>query len=210
MGGIGIVILAAGSSTRLPQPKQLLSYCGQTLLRRAGQIAVASICRPVIVVLGAGAEALVPQLADLPVTVVENKAWRLGMSFSIRIGVKALEEKFPKSTLTAAVIMLCDQPLVTPEHVNRLVEVHQVSGVSIVASEYGGAPGVPALFSRKYFPTLRSLSGDEGAKQVLRKNHNEVTCVPCPNAAFDIDTPADYESLLRLGDPNARNTASGG
>src|SRR5437588_10860570 len=109
MSSIGIVILAAGASTRMGTPKQLLRYAGQTLLRRAAETALASQGRPVVVVLGAGSERCRPELEGLPVRIVENPGWEQGMSASLRIGIEALLVG-AEEALEAVIFMLCAQP----------------------------------------------------------------------------------------------------
>lgn len=188
----GLILLAAGGSARLGRPKQLLPYQGSTLLRNAAQMALSSCCHPVVIVLGAEADACRKELADLSVQITLNDQWARGMGGSIAAGVAALE----KSGVDAAVIMLCDQPGVTAEHIDLLVQTFRASGALIVASEYGGSAGVPALFARSLFPELTSLNLSHGAKPVIARHAGRVATVPFSAAAIDIDTPADYERLL--------------
>lgn len=193
---IAVVVLAAGASTRMGTPKQLLSHEGQSLLRRAADVALNSICRPVVVVVGAHAEMLRRELNDLPVQVVENGKWSEGMSSSIRAGVEALEgDDEPAGGPEAVVLMLCDQPFVTSELLNQLVAAYRSGRAPIVASEYGGNCGVPALFSRPMFEELITLGGAEGARHLIARHADEVTAVPFARGTFDIDTPADYARL---------------
>ncbi len=186
---IGIVVLAAGGSTRMGEPKQLLRYEGMTLLGRAVSVALGSRCRPVVVVLGAGADGARAEV-DPRARVVVNEAWAEGMGSSIRCGVAALGEA------AAAVVTLCDQPFVTSELIDRLVEAHLDGGALVVASEYDAAGertrGVPALFDRALFPELLALSGAQGAKRVVERHASDLVTVPAPEAAFDVDTPDDY------------------
>ncbi|MCP9494997.1 MAG: nucleotidyltransferase family protein [Pyrinomonadaceae bacterium MAG19_C2-C3] len=196
--GIGIVILAAGASTRLGAPKQLLQYEGKTLLRRAAEAGLASMCRPVVVVLGANAEIMRVEVEDLPVIIVENPAWAEGMSASIRIGVRALEDENP--VIDAAVITLCDQPFVTAEIINNLTEVFRREHSPVVASVYGEARGVPALFARSVFDELRALEGGDGARQVIKRHAHEAKFVLFPKGQVDIDTRKDYARLIEDGE----------
>lgn len=184
-----LMILAAGASTRLGRPKQLLRFRGRTLLRHAAETALASVCRPVVVVLGAFAERLSRELAGLPVTVAVNLQWNEGMSSSIRAGLKALAPE--RDGPDAVVIMLCDQPLVSAQFLDRLVAIHQSTGKGIVAAEYGGEGGVPALFSRAYYPDLAALSGSRGAKPLIVKYAMHAEQISLPEAAFDIDRQED-------------------
>jgi molybdenum cofactor cytidylyltransferase len=189
----GIIILAAGASTRLGRPKQLLEFRGRSLLRHAVETALASVCRPVIVVLGASAEQLVQETHGLSAITVTNPHWSEGMASSIRAGLNFLapEGKGPD----AVVLTLCDQPLVSTELLNRLVSVHRSTGKGIVASEYGGQCGVPALFGRTYYPELAALKGDRGAKTLFVKYAAEVESIPFPEAAVDVDRAEDIARL---------------
>ncbi|MCW3062697.1 MAG: hypothetical protein JWQ02_4518, partial [Capsulimonas sp.] len=146
---IGVVILAAGGSSRLGQPKQLLPYQGRTLLRHAAETAVASGCRPIIAVLGANAESLRGELTGLPVWTVENEEWESGMGSSIAAGVQPLTEL---EHLDGAIILVADQPLITPEFLRDLVAQFEETLAPVVASEYVGTLGVPALFAETLFP----------------------------------------------------------
>ena len=191
--GVAIVVLAAGGSTRMGQPKQLLTFGGTTLLRRAAMTALESSCRPVCVVVGDQAADLEHEVADLPVVVARNPAWETGMASSIRAGVEAVLEANPRAD--AVVLMLCDQPLVTPELIDALAHEWRTTGRSLVASDYGGEHGVPALFARAWFGDLVRLTGDVGARTILRAHSTEVGLVPFPEAAIDVDSPADYQRL---------------
>jgi molybdenum cofactor cytidylyltransferase len=189
---IGIVILAAGASTRMGTPKQLLLYQGRSFLRHTVEVAIASVCRPIVVVLGACAQQIQPEVSQLPVQVVENGQWTEGMSSSIRAGIKALSAA---GSMEAAVLALCDQPFISSQIVNQLVETYQTTGKPIIASEYTGTSGVPALFSQTFFSELTALKGSEGAKQVMKKYAHQVFGIPFPKGAIDVDTPKDYEQL---------------
>ena len=193
---IGLIILAAGASTRMGTPKQLLLYQGCSFIRHITEVAIASVCQPITVVLGANAERIKSELNQLPVQIVENQQWEEGMSSSIRVGIEALLAMNPH--LEAVAIALCDQPFVSPQTLNQLVEAYHFTGKPIIASEYAGTLGVPALFSRTLFSELMTLKSTEGAKQVIRKHIHEVYSVPFPEGAIDIDTPNDYEQLQTL------------
>lgn len=193
---VGIVILAAGASTRLGTPKQLLPLHGRSFLRHAAETALASVCQPIIVVLGAYAERLRQEVENLPVQVVENLRWAEGMSSSVGAGIAALEATSDK--ISAVVLTLCDQPFVSAQVINQLVKAYHVTGKPIVASEYAGTLGVPALFSRTFFSELKALTRGEQAKKVIRKHAHEVFGVPFPEGAIDIDTPNDYEQFQTM------------
>ncbi|MBE9004000.1 nucleotidyltransferase family protein [Fortiea sp. LEGE XX443] len=194
MSDVGLIVLAAGASTRMGTPKQLLRYNQQSLIRHIVEVAIASVCQPVIVVLGAYAELIQPEIDPIQVHIVKNPLWNEGMSTSIRVGMEALNTINPDAE--AVVIMLCDQPFVSPQFINQLVEVHQTSGKLIVASEYAYTLGVPALFNRALFAKLTTLSGTAGAKQLIKNYAQEVLAIPFPEGLIDLDTPKDYEQLL--------------
>lgn len=190
---IGIIILAAGSSQRMNQPKQLLQFEGKTLLRRAIETAVESVYEPVVVVLGANFEKTKSEITGLPVKLVFNKNWQEGLSSSIKAGIKTLLEITPD--ITAGVITLADQPFVSAKHLNLFFENFEKSESAIIAAEYNGTIGVPALFSREVFDDLCALSGDKGAKPVIEKYRDSLSKINLPEAAFDIDTPQDFLNL---------------
>ncbi len=193
---VGLIILAAGASTRMGTPKQLLAYRGCTLIRHMAEVAIASVCQPVAVVLGAYAERITPEVSQLPVQIVENQQWAEGMSSSIRVGIEALLTR--NQSLEAVAIALCDQPFVSSQMLDRIVEAYRFTGKPIIACEYSGTLGVPVLFSRALFSELMALKSTEGAKQIIRKHIHEVFSVPFPEGAIDIDTPKDYEQFQTL------------
>jgi molybdenum cofactor cytidylyltransferase len=194
---IGIVVLAAGGSTRLRAPKQSLTYEGRSLLRRAAETAIRSACRPVIVVLGARAHLFRRDLAGLPVRTVVNHDWAAGIGSSIRAGITALEAG--GKPVDGAVVMLCDQPLVGPADIDALVAAFRQGKGSPVASHYAGTVGVPALFERAQFPELAALGNGEGAKRVIERHRGQAYLIPLAAAALDIDTPSDLARLRALG-----------
>ena len=194
MRNIGVIILAAGNSSRLGRPKQLLAYKDTTLLRHTAEIALASICRPVIVVLGAYAKEIEPTLNDLTLGIAMNDQWENGMASSIHTGIEALQRE---QAISAALIMLCDQPLVSSQMLDRMVETYLSEPCGIVASKYADTPGVPVLFDCKYFKELMGLQQSEGAKNLILRNLNDVQYIPLPVAALDVDTEMEYQNLLR-------------
>ncbi|WP_414562218.1 MULTISPECIES: nucleotidyltransferase family protein [unclassified Anabaena] len=194
MSGVGLIILAAGASTRMGTPKQLLKYGQQTLIYHVVEVAIASVCYPVIVVIGADAERIKQEIEPLQVHTVENPLWGEGMSTSIRVGMETLNAINPEAE--AVVLMLCDQPFVFPQLINQLVEIHQTTLKLIVASEYADIIGVPALFNRVLFSELITLSGITGARQIIKKYTQEVISIPFSQGLIDLDTPKDYEQFL--------------
>lgn len=189
----GLIILAAGASTRLGSPKQQLIYKGKTLLQHAIDVALDSSCSPVIVVLGAHSMVISPEIPSERVAVIQNPDWEEGMASSIRAGITALQQKAPEAT--EVIFMVCDQPYVDTAHLNNLVRQRLDTGKGIIASYYNDTMGVPVLFDRSFFPALLSLKGEEGAKKLLYRYEQEVAAVPFPQGSVDIDTLADYQSL---------------
>jgi molybdenum cofactor cytidylyltransferase len=197
------VILAAGASTRMGVPKQLLQFGGEAMLRRAASVALKAGCRPVVVVTGADAAAAREALRGLDVREAENQQWKSGISSSVRVGIEALVTASPQTA--AVVLMLCDQPFVTREIIAQLVAAHRETGRSIVASRYGGSYGVPALFGKDHFAELATPEGDAGAKRVIQKHLPEVHLLSFPEGEIDIDTPDDLVRLQSKDDSGASN-----
>jgi xanthine/CO dehydrogenase XdhC/CoxF family maturation factor/GTP:adenosylcobinamide-phosphate guanylyltransferase len=194
--GTGIVVLAAGVSARLGEPKQLLPFEGQSLLRRTVEAALASRCAPVAVVIGANAARMRAELGGLPVRIVQNDDWNLGLSTSVRAGVEALEGE-----AEAIVFTPCDQPALDAAMLNKLIAAHEDTGKPIVVSAYGEAWGAPMLVARRFWDELKALEGDRGAQPVAYRHAEEVEAVPFPEGACDIDTREDYEALLKVASP---------
>jgi molybdenum cofactor cytidylyltransferase len=194
---VGAVILAAGPSTRMGEPKQLLTIDGRPLLVRSVEAALEAPVWPVVVVLGAHAERIRPVLARLPVLITENPAWSEGMAASIRAGVTTLHQ-FSRR-LDAALLALCDQPAFSSGTISELITAQQTTGCSIVAARYSGRNGAPALCLREHFATLISLTGEEGARALLNDDPARVASVELPGLAHDLDTPADVAALRGPG-----------
>ena len=186
---IGVVLLAAGGSSRLGRPKQLVKFQGKTLIRRAAEILLASDRSPVVVVLGAEIDITSRELDGLDLTICVNRDWSDGISSSIKAGLEAMLSKSPD--VAAVVIALCDQPFVAAGDIDRLVSEYRTSGNSIVAAKYSGTLGVPALFAREMFEGLFALTGDEGARKLIRRHADQASAVEMEAAAIDIDTPED-------------------
>jgi molybdenum cofactor cytidylyltransferase len=191
---IAAVILAAGASTRLGKPKQLLQWQGQTLLRSIAETAIAADCSPIVVVLGAYNEQIRAEVSDLPVQVVENSRWQMGIGSSIAAGVQALLHH--SNTVSAAILLLCDQPLVSWQTIQQLKSIYYFTNKPIVASSYQNTIGVPALFQAQLFPELVKLQPFAGAKSVIQRYLDVVEILDFPSGEVDIDTPQDYQWAL--------------
>jgi molybdenum cofactor cytidylyltransferase len=189
------ILLAAGGSSRLGEPKQLINCEGVTLLRRAVLSMAGAGCYPIVVVLGADAERCRGELRDLDLHIVINEDWRSGMSSSIKASLKCVLDIAPASA--AVLIALADQLAVDTADLTLLIRTFTESEANIAAAGYGGTAGVPAVFSKRIFDRLFDLEGDRGARMVIRDDPSAVI-VPMPNAAYDIDTPPDLERMRQL------------
>jgi molybdenum cofactor cytidylyltransferase len=191
---VAAIILAAGSSSRLGQPKQLLRLDGETLLARMIRLAKEAGAAPVIAVVGAHCNAICKAVDFGESTVIVNGEWEKGISTSIRAGLRALEQSAPD--INAALLMTCDQPRLTTGHLRTLMEAFaEKADSAIVASAYGGIQGVPAIFPRVTFPTLSKLRGDKGARALLAQPPMPVISVPFEGGEIDIDLPRDIEQF---------------
>ncbi len=188
----GIIILAAGRSARLGKPKQNLIYQGKTLLQRAIDTALLSVCKPVVVVLGAYADDILMSINTSEVQVIRNPNWEEGMASSIRTGIIALQ-KYPD--VDGALIMLCDQPHVDAALLNDMVQTKQHNPKGIIACAYNNTLGVPVLFDKRYFADLLLLTGHERAKKLLVAHTRDIEPVPFALGAVDIDTMEDFGKL---------------
>jgi molybdenum cofactor cytidylyltransferase len=196
---LAAVILAAGGSSRMGQPKQLLKFRGTSLLRRAIDTAQAAGAEQIIVVLGAAADRLVPEVEATSATIVINDQWMEGVATSLRGGLAAVG-----SDAKGVFIYPADMPLVTPEALRELARRQQVSGRPAAMTEAGGVRGVPVFITRSLFPTLMIQEGDVGGAQYLRAHPEAVEAVHFddPDIVRDVDRPEDYSRLLEL-DPDA-------
>jgi molybdenum cofactor cytidylyltransferase len=190
---LAAILLAAGGSTRLGTPKQLLKYQGKTLIRRIADLAIACGCNPVVVVLGHQAEQMQEELSGLPVQTTLNSNWQRGIGSSIRQGVDHLLTLKPEAQ--AVFLLLCDQPLVTAEDLHRLTEGFETSGKPVCVCSYESTIGPPVLIAREFFTSLQALPDAQGAKAVWSGHPQFLQIIPCARAAVDIDTPDDLELL---------------
>jgi molybdenum cofactor cytidylyltransferase len=188
------IILAAGASRRLGQPKQLLKYRGETLLERALRAAREAGASPVLAMLGAHFApicAMIPFDNAIPVL---NDLWEQGISSSIHAGLSELDVRAPEAS--GALVMSCDQPHLTAKHLRALLALFAEQATpSIVASTYSGVQGVPAIFPRSVFSELRALRGDRGARSLLIEPPCPVIALPFAGGELDIDLPADLAQL---------------
>ena len=184
------LLLAAGESSRLGTPKQLLSIDGEPLIRRAARAMLATRPGELYVVVGSRADEVFAAVADLPVLRIDCANWNEGLAASLRAGVGALPDRFD-----AVLVALCDQPALSAGHLATLVERFAGSGGAAVASTYAGVVGVPAVLPRAWFADLLALRGDTGARDLLRNSQRRIEVVAAQSLAFDIDEPADRSRL---------------
>lgn len=188
------VIVAAGSSSRLGQPKQLLIFDGEPLLQRAIRIAHEAGASPVLVVLGAHHDAIEAAIDFGSAKIVINSGWSEGIAGSIRAGIGAVERENPDSA--GVLLMLCDQPRLTAEHLRKMIEEFVGVQDSAISSVYAGKRGIPAIFPRKAFGDLLALHGNTGARALLADPARRVIEIPLEGGEVDIDRPED---LIALG-----------
>lgn len=195
---IHVLVLAAGASKRLGQPKQLVRLDGRPLLHTVVTHAVSVAGHAVTVVLGAHAQETAMLLKHSPASVIINRQWEEGLAASIRCGIAALPP-----ACDAVLIMLADQVGLTSDDLKRLMSAWKGQDGVIAASLYSGTVGVPAIFPRWCFAELMALRGDRGARALLLRHTDRLTRVPMPNAAHDLDTPEQLETLRRLRQPRS-------
>jgi len=192
---VAAIVLAAGAATRMGKLKQLLPYRGRPLVLHSIEQARNAGFEPLIVVVGAEADAVRAAIAVQPVEIVQNREWVRGMGSSISAGVRQLKEMEIDSF--AAAILVADQPLVSAEHLAEMRRLLITASAPVVAAKYDDVLGVPALFRRQLFGLLASLPPAAGARHILRDSGLTVTEFPLPEAALDIDTPEDLAILTQ-------------
>lgn len=195
MGQVAAIILAAGESSRLGKPKQLLEFKGKTLVRRAVDAANGAKCSPIIVVTGGESPDIDAELQCTTAIVASNKDWKSGIGSSIRRGIQHLLSS--DKDIDAVVILVCDQPFVDSTIVNALIARRGETGKPIVASGYANTLGVPAIFDRSLFSALAHLSNASGAKSLILQNQDDVAGLPFPEGKIDIDTIEEWNLLDR-------------
>jgi molybdenum cofactor cytidylyltransferase len=181
--------LAAGGSSRLGEPKQLLTYLGKTLLRHVTDEALAAGIGPVLVVLGADSTRIKYTLHESSLVII-NGQWEEGMASSIRSGLWGMLKAYP--LLDGVILAVCDQPFVSGSLFRKLVWCRESTGKHIVACTYNNVLGTPVLFDKKYFPHLLRLQGQQGAKRLIALYSEDVSSVPFELGEIDIDRPEDY------------------
>jgi len=190
------IVLAAGRSTRLGRPKQLLPYRGRPLLAWVVAAMAGSRVDETVVVLGHDGERIAREVDLRGARAVYNERYVESLSTSLQAGLAALGED-----VTAAVLTVGDQPLLDADVIDALVDLHMRTGAPIVATDYGAYQGAPLVLHRSLWPLARRIHGDQGARALLRAyaNADAIATVPVPPAlAVDIDTWEDYTRLQEM------------
>lgn len=184
------VVLAAGSASRFGSAKQLELWRGMPLVARAVKLAEGACGRRSVLVAGYEWRAVVDACRPLEGFFVNFRGFETGMGASIACGVRAVA-----GAADAVLLLLADQPLITPDHLKQLIARRAASPDDIAASAYDGTRGPPAIFPARTFPRLARLDGDRGARPILEQEGARVQEVPFADAALDIDRPADLRHL---------------
>ncbi|MCH2170932.1 nucleotidyltransferase family protein [Myxococcota bacterium] len=193
MRSVAGILLAAGESRRMGEPKQLLVHRGESLVRRAARHITACRCLRSAAVLGAYRESIEAELEGLEIECLVNPNWREGMGGSLGVGVAWASQALP--TVGGVLVCLADQPGVTRSHLDALLDRFE-DGADLVATGYSDRVGVPAVLAESHFEALLELRGDQGARALLRGATGTVERVAFAGAELDVDTPADYRRLL--------------
>ncbi len=191
---IGALILAAGGSSRLGFPKQLLELEGESLVFRTSRMALEAGCHPVQVITGAVHDPIRRVLTDLPVRIHRNPDWQEGQSTTVKLGIQLMSE------CDALVVLLTDQVGLETEWLRGFLDRFRKAEEDILMAEYGnGITGAPLAFSRRHFHRAEKLQGDQGLKRVIRKEMIPYGLYPFPAGAWDIDLESDLEKLKTKG-----------
>ncbi len=190
---IEVMIMAAGASRRLGQPKQLLEYKSDTLIRRISKEALKAKVGNITVVTGYDHENMKKEISDLEVNAFYNEEWKEGLGASIRNGIKHILNKQPQTN--AILLSMVDQPFVDAAHLKKLADTYDPSRPMIIASAYSGTFGVPVLFDSFYFDALKGLKNEEGGKIIFANYIKDIVEIPFIEGAIDIDEKKDLKAL---------------
>ena len=193
--GYCILILAAGSSSRMGKSKQLLPIGNTTLLRQVIQEAQLAKPSHIVVVLGANEQHHKSEIGSQSIEIVKNNDWERGIGSSIKVGVKYILEKHTQ--LKGLIISVCDQPYLRHKQFIKLIEVHSKTKKQIAASAYCNALGVPVLFDLSIAPALSELNDNQGAKEILKRHSEQIASVDFPKGEIDLDTIEDYNRFIQ-------------
>ena len=191
---ISILILAAGNSSRMGTPKQLLKIKNTTLLEHTLNCAIESRVESIAVVLGADSYRIQKSIPGSNVTVIVNQDWRTGMGSSIKLGLKKILSQ--NINTQATIILVCDQPTLKAGHINKMVEMYLLKSPFAVASSYKDVFGVPVLFDRTLFSHLLTIEDHKGAKEITANLRERLILVPLAGGEIDLDTMEDYQQFI--------------
>jgi molybdenum cofactor cytidylyltransferase len=193
---VGLVILAAGASSRMGTPKQILPVFGKPMIVHLIDEVFNTKCHPVTVVLGANKDKIVPLLDGIPVTLVDNPFWSNGLGSSVRMGL--VGSYLLTKGIEALIYITSDMPYVNASLINQMIKLAEDNdGKTIIASKYAGKVGIPALFKKAHFEEILELNGQEGARGIIEKHKNKVLEVTFENGKTDLDTKEDYYDFLQ-------------
>jgi molybdenum cofactor cytidylyltransferase len=191
---ISIIVLAAGSSSRMGQSKQLLLIDNETLIERTIKTALACV-ENVVVVLGAHAKVHQAAIEKLFVQILFNENWNNGMGSSLKAGLCCLLSHQPDCE--AVILVVCDQPLLTTAHLNKLISLYRQTKAPIISSVYSNSMGVPTLFDKSLFSELSKIPDNQGAKKIIEEHASRVSVVDFPEGDIDLDTPEEYSNFVK-------------
>lgn len=194
---ISIILLAAGQSSRMGSPKQLLLYKGKTLIQNSIDL-TEKIGLNTVAVVGAYSEQIIGQTDFKHVKIEVNAVWHEGMSSSLQCGLSYLLRSNPDTE--AIIVILCDQPLLTSQVIINIVRKYQETFSPIVHCNYGETTGPPTLFHKSTFSYIMELTGDQGGKNVINLFSEKVVYVDFQGGEFDIDTTENFNHLLNMDD----------
>ncbi len=188
--------MAAGGSSRMGSPKQLLPWNNSTLIETAIKTALASSSGKIFVVLGANSNQISQHITSYDVETLYNMHWVKGLGHSIAAGVKHI---MSHDSFNGVLVMLADQPLISSDDLDKLIASFKEGKRQIVATQYENTRiGVPAIFDQFYYQQLATLNEDKGAKEVLLANKEHILAIELSNKLLDIDTKEAYNKLLKI------------
>ena len=191
---LAIILLAAGNSSRMGTPKQMLNIGPGSLLEHSVTCAIASNVPNILVVLGAHAVEHKQMLKGFSVNLVVNPEWARGIGRSLKLGLSKAIEHYPG--IQAVMVLVCDQPLLSGSQIKMLSDAYVQSHPYAVASQYNGVYGVPAVFDRSLFSELLSIDDGSGAREILKKWEGKLLLIPFEGGEIDLDTPEDYKKFI--------------
>jgi molybdenum cofactor cytidylyltransferase len=196
MDQIAIVVLAAGNASRLGQSKQLLSWGDSTLMGSVLSNVLSADTDKIFVVLGAYRNEIKDKIDLSQANILINENWQSGLGNSIALAAREIDKNHPD--INGVLFVLADQPFISSSHLNAIIKLHNEEKEAIIMTRKESYRGVPVLFPRKFFSELMLLSNDEGAKQIINRNKNQVREVVTQNDITDIDNLESYKALYKI------------